>query len=111
MARGVFGTVLVAVLLVASGAAVAQPICRENELGQTICAVAPPPARAPGRIDDTGTPGLPRPSAGLTPTAPALIPSQRTNNLGQTFPLPGDLQGAPPRPTCRRDNLGHLRCQ
>lgn len=111
MARGVFETVLVAVLLVIAGPGAAQPICRENELGQTICVVAPPPARASGRIDDTGTRGLPGPGAGVTPAGPALIPSQRTNNLGQTFPLPGDMPGTPSRPTCRRDNLGHLRCQ
>jgi hypothetical protein len=108
MARNLLVPFMVLALVAGLGPAVGQPICREDELGRTSCTVAPPPPRAPGSAD---RPRLPGPAEGTGgATGPALIPSQRTNNLGQTFPLPGDLPGTGPRPVCRRDNLGHLRC-
>jgi hypothetical protein len=100
---------LVLAFVAGLGPAAAQPICREDDLGRTSCTVAPPPPRPPGSAQAPRLPGPVEGTGGAT--GPALIPSQRTNNLGQTFPLPGDLPGTGPRPVCRRDNLGHLRCQ
>jgi hypothetical protein len=113
MARGTIRVgLLVAVLAAGAWPGAAQPICRENELGQTVCPVTPPPPRDPRRPTGSGAQGLPGAAEGTGgAVAPALIPSQRTTTLGQTFPLPGDLPGGAAGTTCRRDALGHLRCR
>jgi len=101
---------LAAGLAAAPGTATAQPTCRTDELGITVCTAPPRPRPRPRPLFDDGTRGLdqvqPAPRAGER--APEIIPGWRTNSFGRTLFGPGEAQ---PGGRCRTDTLGNTRCR
>lgn len=110
---------LIGLLIAATAAPVAaQVTCRTDALGATVCVGTPAPRLAPRPAFPSPPPGLGRVQrpAG-TESGPVFLPEARSDALGNTVIVPGDLppprgpRGLERQVRCEPDALGNQICR